>query len=282
MSAPGFQLCPWPFLSQSTQQSWCGCHVSPLCHILFHSGHRNTCTLAPAAYTSAEQRPHWAPACQLLFVGCSQVEGGLISQVPAIGQEEMTSSCSRRGLDWILGAKSSQKELSSTGTGCPDKKLSHHPLKSLKAMYLCPWGTWFSEGLGSVRLMAGLMVLEIFFNLSNSMKIFLIWTPQYSRKSWPQISLWNRAQSYLGGHRGRIIISEKIRIKSMSENREIAQPVISISMYPAWSHYFATISFHALLFQIHWTNLTEQLLPIPKTKLTWENIFDFCLALNDS
>lgn len=213
MSAPGFQLCPWPFLSLSTQQSWCGCHGSPLCHILFHSGHRNTCTLAPAAYTSAEQRPHWAPACQLLFVGCSRVEGGLISQVPAIGQEEMTSSCSRRGLDWILGAKSSQKELSSTGTGCPDKKLSHHPLKSLKAMYLCPWGTWFSEGLGSVRLMAGLMVLEIFFNLSNSMKIFLIWTPQYSRKSWPQISLWNRAQSYLGGHRGRIIISEKIRIK---------------------------------------------------------------------
>lgn len=54
----------------------------------------------------------------------------------------------------------------------------------------------------------------------------------------------------------------------MSENREIAQPVISISMYPAWSHYFATISFHALLFQIHWTSLSEQLLPIPKTKLT--------------
>lgn len=125
MTTPAFQLCPCPFLSLSTQQCWFGWHSSPLCHILFHSGVKvytaAAWMLAQAACTGAEQRPCWAPACQLLPVGCSQVEGDLISQVPAVGQEEMASTCSRRGLDWNLGAKSSQKELSSTGTGCPDK-----------------------------------------------------------------------------------------------------------------------------------------------------------------
>ncbi|KAK4825476.1 hypothetical protein QYF61_027631 [Mycteria americana] len=44
----------------------------------------------------------------------------------------MASSCARGGLDWILGKPSSLKGLSSIGTGCPGKWLSHHPWRYLK------------------------------------------------------------------------------------------------------------------------------------------------------
>ncbi|KAK4815871.1 hypothetical protein QYF61_009922 [Mycteria americana] len=44
------------------------------------------------------------------------------------------------------------KELSSIGTGCPGKWLSHHPWKYLKDVWMrCLW-TWCSGGLGSVSL----------------------------------------------------------------------------------------------------------------------------------
>jgi len=49
-----------------------------------------------------------------------------------IGQEEVTSSCVRGGLAWILGKTSSLKELLSIGTGCPGKWSSHHPWKCPK------------------------------------------------------------------------------------------------------------------------------------------------------
>jgi len=42
-------------------------------------------------------------------------------------QEETASSCTRVGLDRIFGKISSPKGLSSTGTGCPGKWLSHRP-----------------------------------------------------------------------------------------------------------------------------------------------------------
>ena len=51
---------------------------------------------------------------------------GLFSQEQAMGWEETASSCARGGLDWILGKISSLKGLSSIGTGCPGKTLSHH------------------------------------------------------------------------------------------------------------------------------------------------------------
>lgn len=48
---------------------------------------------------------------------CSQVRVSLLSQVPRI-EDGVSSSCTREGLDWILGNISSLKILSSTGTGC--------------------------------------------------------------------------------------------------------------------------------------------------------------------
>jgi len=45
----------------------------------------------------------------------------------AIGWDKMAASCIRGDLDWILGRISSQKWLSSIGTVCPWKWLSHHP-----------------------------------------------------------------------------------------------------------------------------------------------------------
>jgi len=44
----------------------------------------------------------------------------------------MASSCTRGGLDWILGNISSLRGLSSTGTGFPGKWLSHHLWRCLK------------------------------------------------------------------------------------------------------------------------------------------------------
>ena len=51
-------------------------------------------------------------------------------------QEEMASSCSRGGLDWMLGKISSPKGLLSIGTGCPGKWLSHHPWRYLKNVWI--------------------------------------------------------------------------------------------------------------------------------------------------
>ena len=53
-----------------------------------------------------------------------------------IRQEEMVSSCSRGGLGWILGNISSLKGLSSAGTGCAGKWLSHHPWRYLKDVHV--------------------------------------------------------------------------------------------------------------------------------------------------
>lgn len=53
-----------------------------------------------------------------------------------------------RGLYWISGKNSSPRELSSIGTGYPDKD----PL-SLKVFKTC---TWFTGGLGSAGLTVGL------------------------------------------------------------------------------------------------------------------------------
>lgn len=89
---------------------------------------------------------------------------------------------------------------------------------------------------------------------------------------WPQISLQNREKSYLGGRWGRIIISEKIRVK-------IESSLASDYRFFHTETLFCHRIFHALLFQIHWTDVAEQLNPSPKTKLTWENIFDFIALL---
>ena len=76
----------------------------------------------------------------------------------------MASSCATGGLDWISGKISSLKGLSSIGTGCPAKWLSHHPwryyLKDVQTWHL---GTWFSGGLGSLRLTVGLDDLKALF-----------------------------------------------------------------------------------------------------------------------
>lgn len=81
-----------------------------------------------------------------------------------IGQEE--TSCPMRlqigGLDWISGKISSLKGLTSTERDCPGKCLSHHPWRYLKDLDV--WlGTWFSGGLGTVRLTVGLIDIKALF-----------------------------------------------------------------------------------------------------------------------
>ena len=48
--------------------------------------------------------------CNCLKGGCAEVGFSLFSQVTAIGQEVMASSCARGGSGWVLGNISSQKE----------------------------------------------------------------------------------------------------------------------------------------------------------------------------
>ena len=55
-----------------------------------------------------------------------EMRAGLFSHVIAVGWERMASSCARGGSSWIL-AKTSPKERSGAGTGCPGKWPSHHP-----------------------------------------------------------------------------------------------------------------------------------------------------------
>lgn len=74
----------------------------------------------------------------------------------------MTSSCTRRGLDHILGKNESLKGLSIIGTGCTGNWWSCYPLGCFKDKQM-----WQGQGShGSVRLTVGvnqwLMVLEVF------------------------------------------------------------------------------------------------------------------------
>lgn len=61
----------------------------------------------------------------------------------SIGQEEMSSSCSRECLDWILGNTYALTGLPSTGLNCPGKWLSHHLWKYLKHVLLRDKVLWW-------------------------------------------------------------------------------------------------------------------------------------------
>ena len=63
------------------------------------------------------------------------------------GWGEMTSSCTRGGLDWISGKTSLLRGLLSTGIGSPGRWLSHHPWMCLKTIWMWCSGTRFSRGL---------------------------------------------------------------------------------------------------------------------------------------
>jgi len=77
-------------------------------------------------------------------------------KLQAIGQEKTTSGCARGGLDWKLGRLSSLKGLSSIGTGCPGKWLSHHAWRYLRRVDVALRGACCSGGLGNVMSMVEL------------------------------------------------------------------------------------------------------------------------------
>ena len=58
--------------------------------------------------------------------GCRELGMSLMKH-QVIGQEVMASSCTREGLDWLLGSISFQKGLLGVGMGCPGQGGSPHP-----------------------------------------------------------------------------------------------------------------------------------------------------------
>jgi len=68
----------------------------------------------------------------------------------------MAYSCTRGGLDWILGKISALKEWSGIETGCPGKWRSRHLWRYLKDIWMHSLGTWLRGEIDSVGLMVGL------------------------------------------------------------------------------------------------------------------------------
>lgn len=77
-------------------------------------------------------------------------------------RQEMASSGTSGGLDWILRKISSPEALSNKGTGCPGKWLNH-PWRYLKNRWMWRLGMGFIGALGRVGLMIGLDNLKSLF-----------------------------------------------------------------------------------------------------------------------
>jgi len=61
-----------------------------------------------------------------------------------------------------------ERELSGAGTGCPGRWWTHCPWSCSRNVWLFYWGTWFSEKILVVGGRLDWMILEVFFNLSDS------------------------------------------------------------------------------------------------------------------
>lgn len=85
-----------------------------------------------------------------------------------IGHKEMASNCTGRGLDWILGKIFSGKRLPNIGTGCQRNWMHCYTWRYLT----CCFGTGFTCGPGSVRLVVDLHDLRSLSNLHDSMALF--------------------------------------------------------------------------------------------------------------
>lgn len=91
---------------------------------------------------------------------------------------------------------------SSTGTGCPGKRLSHHRWKYLKDMSMWHSGMWFSGGFGNDGLTLGLDNLKGIFQPDRchdsmvKVKKILCKSPYIAETS--VLGPWSRAQHPLG------------------------------------------------------------------------------------
>lgn len=76
----------------------------------------------------------------------------------------MAPRCTRGGLYWISGKMYTSKSLSHSVTGCLGLWQNHCPWRDLKVVQMGHLGTWFKDGLGSVRS----VIFCIFSNINGS------------------------------------------------------------------------------------------------------------------
>lgn len=98
--------------------------------------------------------------------GCSHTGGSLFSQVTRYRTKGNGLKLHQGRFQMDIRKIFSPKGLSSTGTSCPGKWLSHYPWRYLKVLKILHWGTWFSHGLSSVwliKFMVGLSLKGFWF-----------------------------------------------------------------------------------------------------------------------
>lgn len=103
----------------------------------------------------------WLVVAPYLFRNKHGREPGSFQWCPVTGQEAMGTTWNRGGAVWTSGSTSALWEWLTSGTGCPERLQSLHPVGHSKATWTWSWATCSSRGIGLDDLQRSLPVSTI-------------------------------------------------------------------------------------------------------------------------